>query len=205
MASVEKVTLPNGLRVEYYPETHQYFVDGKEVPSITRLIDDVYPGQYNGVNPIILQKSAEYGTKVHDELNTLINLREKDASIPLISDLPEVNNYFTFVEDIYHIKPLLNERIVALYNNKNEVVACGRFDMICNVDNKKTLVDFKTTTSIHRKLVTAQLNLYLKAAFQSGYIDTMNLELGVIQLSGKVSRFIPIARMNESFYMQFIK
>ena len=84
-------------------------------------------------------------------------------------------------------------------------VAAGRFDLLCEVDGVLTLADFKTTSTIHRQLVTAQLNLYAIAAYQSGYIKTTDIALGVIHLSGLKSRFLPIPKLDDKFYLQFIK
>jgi len=203
---IKEVTLlPNGLEVVFYPETHQYFVNDREVPSITSLLKKVYGDTYAGVNPAILKASAEYGSRVHDELNKLISMRKENNNIPLVSDLQEVNNYFTYIEDIYKIHPEMNEKVVALYDENNNVVACGRFDMLCYVGGKLTLVDFKTTSSIHKKLVTAQLNLYLRAAYQSKYITSTDLGLGVVQLSGITAKYVPIPKLNDEFCQQFYK
>ena len=85
-------------------------------------------------------------------------------------------------------------------------MSCGRFDLFCKVSGQETLVDFKTTSSVHRQLVTAQLNLYLKAARQSGYFDTKrSIDLGVIHLSGEEAKFVPIVRLGDSYCQKFIE
>ena len=94
--------------------------------------------------------------------------------------------------------------MVVLYDN-GKPVAAGRFDLLCNVNGKLTLADFKTTSTIHKQLVTAQLNLYLKAARQSGYIDPeADVDLQVIQLSGEKARMVPVAKLSDNFYLKFV-
>lgn len=202
--NMENHLLPNGTKVIFYPDTHTYFVDGKELPSITTLLTKVYGNTYANVNPDLLKRSAEYGTKVHEELQNLIELRKEDDGIPLYSDYQEVENYFKFVEPIYLIEPIMTEKVVVLYNDQGEPCAAGRFDLLCKVKGELTLADFKTTSTIHRQLVTGQLNLYLKAAEQSGYLSPQdNVKLGVIHLSGATSRYVPIAKLGDNFIKKF--
>ena len=195
--------LPNGEEVKYYDDTHTYFVRGKEVPSITTLLKVVYGDNYSAVDPDLLKRSSEYGTAVHKELDDLINLRELGYDIEDLIKYPETKNYFCYIEPFYKIKPLMTEQIVVLYNKDKEPVAAGRFDLICEVDGIKTLTDFKTTTTIHRQLVSAQLNLYRRAACQSGYIDSENIPLGVIHLSGKVYEYKTLVNFGEGFFKKF--
>lgn len=201
----ETFLLPNGVSVDFYPEAHQYFVGDKELPSITTLLSKVYGSPYTNVNPEILKRASEYGTAVHNELQELIEMRKESPDIPLFCTYQETQNYFTFVEDIYKIKPILTEKVIILYDKENNPVSAGRFDLLCTVNGELTLADFKTTSTIHRQLVTAQLNLYAKGAVQSGYISqNEKLKLGVIHLVGEKGRFIPIANLGEGFYSKFL-
>ena len=197
--------LPNGVEVIFYPDTHQYFVDGREVPSITTLIQNHYGNKYAMVRPEILQAAANYGTNVHADLEALINLRWKEPNAPLISDYPEVNNYFNFVEPIYDIVPMLTEKVIVLYGPDGKVAAAGRFDLFGTVKGKRTLMDFKTTSTINRQSVSAQLNLYLQGMLQSGYVDDIkDIDIGVIHLSGNKSSYTPLMKFADTFYLTFV-
>lgn len=196
--------LPNGLRVEFYPENHVYIVNGKPLPSITNLLKNVYGDIYADINPLVLKKMADYGTAVHNELQNFIEMRKINDSVPITSNYPEVENYFNFVEPIYHIVPQLTEKVVVLYDDHGEPVAAGRFDLLCTVDGKKTLIDFKTTSTIHKQQVTAQLNMYYIAAIQSGYPLDEQTQLGVIHLKNEKCKFTPIMKLNSDFYLNFL-
>lgn len=205
MNRVERHLLPNGAEVDYIDETHEYFINGIKYPSITELLKNKFGNQYNNVNPEILKRSSEYGTRVHKEIQSLIEMR--DAGIEPFSEIQEVCNYFTYVEPIYNIQPISLEKVVVLYDQNNKPFACGRMDMLCFINNSLGLVDFKTTSSINRKYVTAQLNLYYKAACQSGYIDTDtydDIQLGVIHLSGTTAKLIPMSKLSDEFYLTFV-
>lgn len=197
--------LPNGTEVVFRPGPHSYEVGGVELPSVTKIIERFYGNSYESVNPALLKKSADYGTAVHEELQRLIEMRKEAPDFPVFSEFPEVMNYFKLVEPIYGVKPLMTEKVVVLYDAAGAPYAAGRFDLLCEVNGTQTLADFKTTSTIHRRLVTAQLNLYLKAAIQSGYpIDAAGAKLGVIHLKGDTAAFKPMARMGDGFCAQFI-
>ena len=199
--NIEKFVLPNKEEVVFYPEGHKYLVRGKEVPSVTTVLKYLYGDTYASVRPDVLQRASEYGTKVHSELQTLIEIR-RDANIDImpLCSTQETRNYFTKVEPIYKIEPVSLEKVIVLYNDEGEPLAAGRFDLLCKVKGELMLADFKTTSTIHRQLVTGQLNMYLRAARQCGYIEDENIKLGVIHLSGEAARYVPIDRMGEGFF-----
>ena len=197
---VEHHTLPNGLGVDFYPETHTYVVNGIELPSITTLLKEVYGDTYSAVKPELLKAASEYGTAVHNELQMVI---EGFTSLDE-TQYPETKNFFSYIMPRYNIKPVMTEKVVVLYDPSGKPVAAGRFDLLCEVNGKLTLADFKTTSAIHRQLVTAQLNLYLIAAYQSGYLDNKDLDLGVVHLHGSTYEYKPMVKLNENFYLKFI-
>ena len=202
---LEHFVLPNGVKVSFEPEEHKYFVNGEEVPSITTLIQNHYGNKYAFVRPEILKASADYGTKVHAEIEEYINARKKDPNAELVTIHDEVKNYFKFVEPIYDIKPIMTEKVVVLYAPDGTVAAAGRFDMLGTVKGKTTLIDFKTTSSINKQSVTAQLNLYLIGLLHSGYVkDIKDIDVGVVHLSGLKSTYAPIPKLQEDFYLTFV-
>ena len=51
--------------LEFNEEEHKYLLNGKVLPSVTRLLDS---GEYNNVNPNVLERSRERGTEIHKEI-----------------------------------------------------------------------------------------------------------------------------------------
>lgn len=204
-AVLEKHVLPNGIEVLFDPEEHKYYVDGEEVPSITTLLQVRYGNSYAMVRPEILKASADYGTNVHSQIEHFIELRKKDPKVEIVSEYDEVKNYFNFVEPIFKISPIMTEKVVVLFGPDGKVAAAGRFDMLCTVDGKTTLVDFKTTSTIKKQLVSAQLNLYLTGLLHSGYVESIeDIDLGVIHLSGLKSTYSPLIKFAKDFYLTFV-
>ena len=204
-SDIEFIKLPNGDKVTYRGSTHTYLIRGVEVPSITRLLDIKYGSSYEFVDPDLLKQASEYGTAVHNELSNFIDGRMKDPKFPCETTYPEVYEYFDFVEPIYGVEPVMTEQIVILYDEDGTPAACGRFDLLCKVQGELTLADFKTTTSLNKQHIIGQLNLYLIAAWQSGYIKDTNLKLAVIHLVGDDATLSSIPRLSPRFYIHFLK
>lgn len=207
MADLERHVLPNGAEVFYDDAEHKYFVDGKEVPSVTTILKNYYGNMYSAVNPDLLKASAEYGTAVHAEIDSYVKQRKIDPNVAINTQYDEVRNFFTFVEPIYKVDPIDGEKVIIVYDPDGNPFACGRFDMLCNINNELTLADIKTTSAIHRQSVTGQLNLYATGALQCGYITLdqyKKLKLAAIHLNKGTSKVVPIAKLADNFYMNFM-
>lgn len=208
--SFENFTLPNGEEVEFDAESHVYTVRGVTVPSITQLLERAYGDHLKFVDPEVVERAAVYGTKVHKEIQDLIELQQLGIDIEpfLEKSTQETCNYFKIVAPVYKIKPLYTEIVVVLYDKEQQPIAAGRFDLAAeNLEtHRKALCDFKTTTSLNLKLVSDQLNLYKIACEQSGYFQKGEItELAAIHLSGLTCRLRPIRIFQEAFYEKYIQ
>ena len=77
--------------------------------------------------------------------------------------------------------------------------------MFATVNGQNTLIDIKTTSQIHKQLVTSQLNMYLTGCLHSGYFsDISNINLGVVHLSGETCKYIPIPKISSNFFQKYI-
>lgn len=207
---METFTLPNGEKVEFIPESHTYLIRGKILPSITGLLTRIHGDKYKCVDPEILERSAEYGTKVHKEIQDLIEVRNSGFDIDnfILQSTQETQNYFNVIEPKYGLEPLMTEVVVVLYDRENNPIAAGRFDLVCkDTINKNTMLcDFKTTSTISTSLVSDQLNLYKRAAEQSGYFSPNEIKsLAVIHLSGEQCRLKMLQIFGEKFFDRYIE
>ena len=57
----------------YNPEWHTYRLNGKIIPSVTRLLDD---GSYLNVDPKILESAQMRGTLIHEEIEDYLKYEE---------------------------------------------------------------------------------------------------------------------------------
>ena len=184
---MERIILPNNDVVDYDDSTHSYFVNGVRVPSITQLISCYFGDIYGDIPEDVLSKAAEHGTNVHKEIQDIL----EGNSIEM--NYIETSNFINVLAPRLFLEPINCEKIVVIYDGKIPIAA-GRYDLFaCATEwHKKTLIDFKTTSVIHRQRVIFQLNLYKLGAYQSGYItkeEYESLVLCVCQLKGEIKKY----------------
>jgi regulator of replication initiation timing len=128
--------------IEFREETHEYFLDGKKLISVTQLMrkHGLAPS-YDGVPSEVLKAKAERGTLIHQEIEDYI----KRGNIGFTTELCE------FITKTQERKVLASERIVY-----NDVVA-GTVDLVFY---DGTIADIKTTATLHREAVSWQLSIY---------------------------------------------
>lgn len=167
--------------IEYIDETHTYLVDGIILPSITQILKVKFGNKYNGVSKEVLNKAAEKGTEVHEAIETLCKTGE-------IVDLKEVKN-FMFLQKQYKFEVLNNEVPVILFKD-NKPIACGRLDLVLNIDNKIGLADIKRTSTLDKEYLAYQLNLY-RIAYEQCYDKKIEFLKGV-HLREDIRKFVNI-------------
>lgn len=137
--------------IEFDSDLHQYTVNGKVLPSVSEIVGRIMPGQYADVPDHVLRLAAEFGTEVH----TMIEIYNVHGLY-----LPAVDERKNHCLDEYirlsgHIKPLENE-LIGYYKH----YFAGCLDCVGEIDGKKYIIDYKTTSIFHRERVELQCSLY---------------------------------------------
>ena len=138
------------MEIKFDETLHKYTVDGKEVISVTQLLQKhkITPS-YDAVDKELLRMASERGTLIHEEVENWI----KDRELGFTEEAYYICDYLK--DKSYYGSEIISEQMVA-----NDVVA-GRFDLLF-LDGKKRLVlaDIKTGNSKHLYGWTWQLSLY---------------------------------------------
>lgn len=152
--------------VEYYDLEHKYFVDGIEVISVSTICKKENPGMYTGISQQTLNNAAKRGTHLHKEIENYEKHQVPGFSV-------EFKNYLK-VKERLGFKKELTETMVLL-EIENQVVSCGRFDILALMNDELCLIDIKRTKDIHMDYFKLQLNLYRYGYKQSYDIDISKL------------------------------
>lgn len=128
--------------------SHTYFLDGKQLSGITGLLErKLFPTKYAGVDEEILQKAADYGTQVHEQIAT------DDGADEFVLD--EVLNYRKIIT-ANNLKPIAHEYLVTDSENYASAI-----DLVFeNEDGTVDLADIKTTYKLDKDYVSWQLSIY---------------------------------------------
>jgi hypothetical protein len=173
----------NGRKVEFYSDTHDYYVDGIKVPSVTQIVASVLPSQYVDIDPGVLQRAADNGVALHRE----IELYETEK---IYGYSQEFNNYI-MLKQINKFQPIENEILIYIEIDGKPVCA-GRLDMIIisGVQAGLGIGDVKRTYNIHHEHLKLQLNLYA-IGYEQCYKKEINF-LKCIHLRKNQSNYIDV-------------
>lgn len=127
--------------IVFNEDTHQYFVDGIEKPSVTTILSYITAGHYGSLNQAVLDRARMKGTAVH-ELCEMYDYGccpdEVESEIA-----PYIIAYQTFLRD-YKPEWLGIEKIgYCCYGDG----FCGTIDRYGMIDDRLTIVDLKTNAS----------------------------------------------------------
>lgn len=183
MAETEIHKLYNGeIELTFYPNSHQYKIDKKNVPSVTSitgLIDKSRPlliwaerlsresltkniGKKLTAEIIeeavtqhskIKKEAADAGTMVHDYAESYIKARINGEPIPEVSDkLPQ-----EAINGILAFLKWNSENQIIYFESERLIYSkqfgyCGKVDGIAEVNGEMTVIDFKTGNAIYPEM-----------------------------------------------------
>ena len=151
----------------FYDQTHQYTVDGVEVPSVSELTRFISREVYKDVQQFMLDAAATRGTNVHKATEAL----DKFGTVEVDDEaLPYIKAYLKFRKD--H-QP---DWIKVEWSVNRGFLYAGTLDRYGTIGDKKVILDIKTTSRIskdHKVLYTAAQNLYRMAIEQDYPVDAI--------------------------------
>lgn len=141
--------------VEFIENGHIYLVDGVITPSVSEILNFIFPDKYSNVPKKILNSKAEYGSRVHEAIECL----ENGKKLPSLNYLQEVSiEQWEKLKSENKIEVIEQEKMVNYGNHY-----CGRFDMIAKVNGAYSLCDIKTTAKLDLESLSWQLSFYALA------------------------------------------
>lgn len=177
------ITLNQNTRVSFEDITHSYLLDNEVyLMGVTSLMKKhgLAPN-YEGIPAEVLQKAAERGSKVHQDIEDYCNGKE-------VVMTPSLKAYIGC-----GVKAIANEYLVS----DNEIVASS-IDIVADAGNGKVnLIDIKTTSVLHLEPLSWQLSIYtFLFKFQNPDIEVAGL-YGLHIKSGK-AQLLQVPRKDDS-------
>lgn len=180
--------------VVFDPTEHRYFLDGKELKGITPLLHrHVFPNLYKDIPNYILNKAAEHGTMVHEQIELYDGGFEPiECSEELLSykKIKKENNLITvgneyIVTDLEHFASAID--LVFEDNNGNIILS-----------------DIKTTSVLNLDYVQFQLSIYAYL-FELQNPDLKVSKLYALWLRGDKSEFTEVERIDTSIVKDLLQ
>lgn len=181
--------------IEYVEEGHVYLYKGLYiVPSVTQILQKIFPDKYKNVPRETLMRKASYGSQMHN----YIEQYEKGIITIKLNYIQEASfGQYLRLKDKYNINVLEQEKIV----NYKDIYA-GRYDIYGEVNGVISLCDIKTTASLDKEYLKYQLNLYRFASKDKNKIK----KLYAIWLAKKdIGRLVEIEIMSDKEIKDLLK
>ena len=145
----QQITLPDS---RYYKRNGEYY------PSVTYVLSSYPKGKYfeewlkkvGYSAEYIVKKAASDGTQVHEMIEEYLNGKEMNflsSTGNLLYDPNVWQMFLRFVEWWETYKPILRATEVHLFSDNLKVA--GTCDLVCEIDDKLWVIDFKTSNQIH--------------------------------------------------------
>lgn len=136
-------------------EAHKYFLDGKELASVSSLIaplGEEMPEDMEGAFAL----AAERGTELHAVLASVWDAEEREEEMELPEEYaPYLDGVRRFLAD-HKIEPIAVEE--PIYSPSLGVA--GTPDLLCYFDGKLAILDYKFVSQVAKTKAKAQLNFY---------------------------------------------
>ena len=143
------------MQTYYNDETHEYFVDGEKKSSVTDIASPISATRLNAIQQNILEKAKQRGTICHQLFEQYLIMGEVDLEEVDGEYIPYIQQFALWAKT-YRPKPIYTEK--QLFG----IEFCGTCDLICEIDHKVLLVDYKTTAVADKKSLSVQLEGYYR-------------------------------------------
>ena len=145
----------------YDEEKHKYYVNGEEKPSVTEISGPISSERLNAIQMVMLERAKARGRRCHELFEQYLLLEELDTEEIEVEYFPYVQQFVLWVK-AYRPKVLFTEK--KLYGEE----FCGTADLICEIDGKLIIVDYKVTSAIDKKSLSVQLDGYYRLCKKLG-------------------------------------
>lgn len=178
--------------LEFDKENHIYLKDGVILKSVTQILKELFPLKYDGIPKEILENKSIYGTELHKFIEIIEKKKPKRPLAyikkyynPDIYQIESLKDYLE-IKKKYNIEITDSEKIV-VYKD----IYCGTLDLKGTVDNKKAIIDIKTTYDLDELYVSWQNSLYEMASEPVDELYCMWLP------KGHLGKLVKLERINE--------
>lgn len=182
-----------GGTLEYFDDTHTYLYDGLMLPSVSRILETKFKGEYKNVPPAVLSNAAQRGTEVHKAI--------ENFNVSGYDDGREAVRNFKFLQKQYGFEVLDSELPIVIFKD-DFPIACGRLDMTILMDGETGIADIKTVSALNKEKIAYQLNLYRIGLMQSYGVDAKFLK--ILHLRDGIRKFID-SPVNEKMTWELIE
>lgn len=206
---------------KYDEETHTGYYNGEIVPSVTQLVDILYP-YGEDIPQERLEQAAERGTMIHsiiehingmfDNPLDLSTCLQESISYAYLNKQPQEVMDYIYLLGVCGLRPFDYENLIFLLDEKGELICYGHYDLVCQAtkdipcyfqESLLYLFDVKTTSLFDRKKVAFQESIYALAYEQTTGNNILTGICGIWLKDG--AKIIPLDRQGDDYIIKLCK
>ena len=177
------------MQTYYDEEKHEYFVDNIKRPNVTEICSPISAQRLNALQQSVLDRARQRGSVCHRLFEEYLIVGSLNIDNIATEYIPYIQQFILWAKT-YRPQVIFTEKRLFWYD------FCGTCDLICRIDGKTILVDYKVTATADKKSLSVQLEGYFRLCKQYGInID----ECWYLQLKKDGYVFKPIVR-NERWF-----
>lgn len=180
------------LGISFEPMQHKYTKEGKDIPSVSTIIDKVI-GNVFAKDTLYMRQARDKGTLIHNAISKFV-IENKEPDLPM-------SEFYNFVKltNEHNIVWDLSEQII--YNNVEGMEYAGTLDLFSLLSEEIT--DIKTGSTKQIKKWTIQLSLYAQALRD---IFGIKVSKGsIFWLHNEDCEYIPITLLSKAEIADFLR
>lgn len=137
--------------LEFVEDTHKYYFNYKEIPSVSEIMKGISNYYYTKDIPeIALARACEKGTAVHKAIENYLLFDDENIEDRYSGYFEQFKSWFNkYKPKVLYVEKQLTDGTYA-----------GTIDLICEIGGLTYLIDYKTSNELHTKLVSVQTTAY---------------------------------------------
>ena len=146
--------------LEFEELSHTYSFKGETLPNVSSIMTPLTTEKYSGISQAVLDKAAERGTAVHNSIENFLKYEIDDIE-------PEYSTYFHAFQSFWaDYRPKLIRSEIRMYHRLLRYA--GTAALLCLIDERLILIDYKSTAEIYEMTCRVQLEAYCQALASHG-------------------------------------
>ena len=153
------------MKTYYDEEKHEYYVDDVLRPGVTEICSPISAERLNALQMTLLERAKQRGQRCHELFEEYLLLGDLDT------DTIE-GEYFDYVQQFVLWARTYRPKVIYTEKKLFDYEFCGTCDLICEIDGKTYLIDYKVTSVADKKSLSVQLEGYARLCEKHGiHID----------------------------------
>ena len=135
--------------LEFEALSHTYSFKGETLPNVSSIMAPLTTEKNSGISQAVLDKAAERETTVHNSIENFLKYEIDDIE-------PEYSTYFQAFQSFWaDYRPKLIRSEIRMYHRLLRYA--GTADLLCLIDGKLAVIDYKSTAEIYEMMCRVQL------------------------------------------------